>query len=360
MKNKYFNALNYTLGDEDTSLELDLCPRYSKNIFSIAGSGGRILPLFAKEPICLNCVDILKEQLYITELRIETVKALNHEEFCTFWGYSSREISPLERQKIFNQITISDEARSFLHTFFEQNKWGKIIYMGKFEKMLIQLSKINNLITGKKGRGIFFSKSLEEQKSYFYNSFPHLRWKIVLLLLGNSTILNSILYKGDFPKKNIKGSTYQNFARIFLSIFENISVRDSFFVQMAFWGNLNFKEGYLIEANPELYEQIKQGACKASVNYIQGNIFDVIKNSSEKATFLSLSDVPSFLKGKTEETYLQEISSKIEQESLVVVRGNLRVTSPISDDYSILSHQYDELIKKETTQLWNIQIYKKN
>lgn len=360
MKNKYFNTLNYTLGDEDTSLELSLCPQNSKNVFSIAGSGGRILPLFAKEPVCINCVDILKEQLYITELRIESVKALNHEEFCDFWGYSVTDITPTERQEVFNRITISSEARLFLWAFFEQNKWGKIIYMGKFEKMLIQLSKINNLITGKKAQKIFFSKSLEEQKSYYLNFFPHLRWKIVLLLLGNSTVLNSILYKGDFPKKNIKGSTYKNFARIFLNIFETINIRGSFFAQMAFWGNIKFKEGYLIEADPELFQQIKRGANKTTVKYIQGNIFEVIKNSHENTTFLSLSDVPSFLKGKTEETYLQEISPKIEQGSLIVVRGNLRVTKPFSNDYFNLSHQYDELIKKETTQLWNVQIYKKN
>ncbi len=360
MKRKYFNALNYTLGDEDTRLELALCPSNSKNVFAIAGSGGRVLPLFAKAPATINCVDILKEQLYITELRIESVKALTHSEFCSFWGYSETDITATERQQMFDRITLSDDAKAFLHAFLGQNGWRRIIYMGKFEKMLIQLSGVNRLITGRKGRGLFLTGSLEEQQSYFHKTFPRLRWKLVLFLLGNSTVLNSILYKGDFPKKNIEGSTYQNFNRIFSSLFERIPIKESFFAQMAFWGCLKFKEGYLIEADPELFEQIKQGAHTTTVRYIQGNIVDVIANSKERASFLSLSDVPSFMKGDAEVTYLKELSEKIEPGGLVVVRGNLRVTHPLSDGYSIVSDQYQDLIMKETTQLWNVQVYKRN
>ncbi|UMY66140.1 MULTISPECIES: DUF3419 family protein [unclassified Flavobacterium] len=360
MKRKYFNALNYTLGDEDTSLELALCPPNSKNVFAIAGSGGRVLPLFAKTPGIINCVDILKEQLYITELRIESIKALTHEEFCAFWGYSETDSTPTERQRMFDRIVLSDDARTFLHAFLGQNGWRRIIYMGKFEKMLIQLSGVNRLITGRKGRGLFFTESLDGQRSYLHNKFPRLRWKLVLFLLGNSTVLNSILYKGDFPKKNIEGSTYQNFNRIFSSLFDHIPIRSSFFAQMAFWGHLKFKEGYLIEADPELFERIKQGVRSTQVRYIQGNIIDVIANSEEPASFLSLSDVPSFMKGDAEVTYLRELSEKIEPGGLVVVRGNLRVTHPLSDGYTTVTDQYQDLVMKETTQLWNVQVYRRN
>jgi S-adenosylmethionine-diacylglycerol 3-amino-3-carboxypropyl transferase len=46
MAQKYFTGLNYTLGNEDTSVEIGLVAKFKpKSIFSVCGSGGRALPL---------------------------------------------------------------------------------------------------------------------------------------------------------------------------------------------------------------------------------------------------------------------------------------------------------------------------
>ena len=50
MSQPYFNQLNYTLGNEDTSLELAILPERVGHVFSVAGSGGRVVPLLAKFP----------------------------------------------------------------------------------------------------------------------------------------------------------------------------------------------------------------------------------------------------------------------------------------------------------------------
>lgn len=359
MRTKYFNKLNYSLGDEDSIIEYEILPFGCKNVFAIAGSGGRVLPLLARQPASLSCIDILEEQLFLTELRIESIRTLGYENFCAFWGYPPFEISPVERQEIFEKIDLSVNAKKYLRAFFSKNKWSKIIYMGKFEKMLSQLSAINKLITGKRGQKIFLTNTLDEQTLYFRRQFPHFQWKIVLSLLGNSTVLNSILYKGDFPKKNIAGSTYKNFERIFNSIFFTIPVKDSFFAQMAFFGKIKFPSGNLLEANREYFYKIKEGAEKTRINYIQGDIISIIKQNKE-IDFVSLSDVPSFINGEIEKTYLQEIKESLTKNCLVIVRGNLRVTTPDYANYELMDESFNNVFKKETTQLWKTNVYRRN
>ena len=49
MAQEYFNQLNYTLGNEDTSIDVEIVKRLgSQSIFSVAGCGSRSFPLFAR------------------------------------------------------------------------------------------------------------------------------------------------------------------------------------------------------------------------------------------------------------------------------------------------------------------------
>ena len=70
MAKKYFSDLNYSLGNEDTSLEVEILKHIRpKNIFSVAGCGSRALPLLSVFPDNLVAVDISEAQIFITELR---------------------------------------------------------------------------------------------------------------------------------------------------------------------------------------------------------------------------------------------------------------------------------------------------
>ncbi|QPH38261.1 DUF3419 family protein [Pedobacter endophyticus] len=217
MSPKYFKNLNYSLGDEDSRVEYNILEEDVNHVMGIAGSGGRMLPLLARSPKKLTCVDILDEQLFLTELRYEAIKYLDFEQYLAFLGYPPVFLLPDERRKIFDQLPLSEPARIYLEKVFVNAKWSEIIYTGQFEQTLIKLSKVNRLITGRKGQMLFETNSLPEQIAYLTDRFPRHRWDLVLRLLGNTSVLNSLLYKGDFPKKNIPGSHFKNFKRIFQS-----------------------------------------------------------------------------------------------------------------------------------------------
>jgi len=359
MSSKYFKNLNYSLGDEDSSIEYNILEHNQNHILGIAGSGGRILPLLARNPKKLTCVDILDEQLFLTEMRCAAIKLLDYEKYRAFLGYPPVVMLPLERRLIFNELQLSEKAKSYLEKVFEKAEWTEIIYLGQFEKTLIKLSKINRLVTGKRGQMLFNNNNLNDQIKYLKNHFPRRRWNLVLRLLGNTSVLNSLLYKGDFPKKNIPGSHFENFRRIFDQIFYQMDVNKSFFAQLCFFGKLINASANPIEVDQEVFDSAKLGLKNCTVSYINGDIMKVIQKSEFKSIdFISLSDVPSFMTQDTEVNYMQLVKPYLTDSGKVVVRGNLRVTRPIIEGYEEISDSYQKLFMQESTQLWNINVYK--
>ena len=110
MTTEYFSNLNYTLANEDTYIEYALLPMGAKRAFSIAGSGARCLPLLAKNPEVLDIIDMSQEQIYLCELRYESLRQLPEEEWLFFMGYrgalQSRNPHGDSRLEIFEKLRL--------------------------------------------------------------------------------------------------------------------------------------------------------------------------------------------------------------------------------------------------------------
>lgn len=360
MSKTYFNHLNYTLGNEDTSLEYGLLKKNTNHIFSIAGSGSRILPLLAKRPKRITCVDMSLEQLYLTELRIESLRALEHEEFLAFWGYPPKTMTTQERKKAFLKIHLSIHASKFLRQLFENNKWDTLLYTGRWEKTFATLSKINRIITGKKGAQLFTYKTTSGYNHFLHTQFPQKAWALIVFFLGNAAVFNSLLYKGNFPKKNISGSLYQFYMHSFTRLFNQGPARNNFFLQILFFGKLLFPEGNPIECDKTIFTSAKKGLKTTTLSYIQGDLITEAVKINKPIDFFSFSDVPSYFAGRREKTFLQEIHSHLSPSAIVVMRNYLRIPEyTIMRGYEDITETYTELINKEKMQMYTIQILRK-
>ena len=356
MAQDYFSQLNYTLGDEDTWVEYHMLPEAARHVMCIAGSGGRVLPLLARAPKQLTCVDILDVQLWLTEMRLEALRALEHADYLAFLGYPPQPMSAAQRETCFQRLDLSAPAREHLGALFSRLKWAPVIYMGRFEKTIITLSKIVSLFTGKRGARIFDFATLEEQRAYYASGFPHMAWKMVLFLLGNSTVLNSLLYKGDFPKKNIPQSAYAVYRDIFFKLMNEMPARNSFFLQLVFFGEVRYPEGNPVECDAAVYAAARQALANTEISYLKG---DVLAAADESVDFLSLSDVPSFFKGEVETTYMQQLSEKLAPGAQVVYRGHLRIPQPDTQGFESLAATFQTQIAEERTGLWQIFPFRK-
>lgn len=360
MKINYFDDLNYTLGNEDSSLEFSVLPRNTNHVLAIAGSGSRILPLLAKHPKQLTCIDTSSPQLYLTELRIETLKSLEYDEFIAFWGYPPHSLSPVDRKKVFQRLNLSKATHRFINDLFKENKWKSLLYLGKWERTFITLSKINKLITGKKASELFYQKSTNEYFSYLKNSFPHKTLAFVVFILGNASVFNALLYKGHFPKKNIPETMPKFYLKAFYRLFNQGLARNNFFLQLLFFGKLIFPEGNPIECNKRIFLLAKTGVNNAKIIYLRGDIINEITKIVDLIDFISFSDVPSYFTGVVEKNYLQDIYPYLSPHALVAIRYYLHIPEgAIMKGYKDVSKNYSDQINKEKVQMYLIKILSK-
>ncbi|PIP89600.1 MAG: hypothetical protein COW01_11525 [Bdellovibrionales bacterium CG12_big_fil_rev_8_21_14_0_65_38_15] len=360
---KYFNSLNYSLGNEDTSFEVGIVNQLNpKNILSIAGCGSRALPLLSCQPDKLVCVDLVESQLALTRLRMTCYLHLNFEQFLIFWGfppYAAYDYS-LERKKLFSKIELSAEDRTYFAPIFEANKWKSILYLGKWEKTFQTLSKALRFIMGKDYDRILSFHSLEEQIHYYENDFPQKRWDAVLFLLGNKPVFNALLYKGDFIKKNVPETHFEYYQSSFDQLFRNGLVRESFFANLCFFGHIAHQDGNTIEAQTINFHAVKSSLESGSkVLTLKKDLLSAAKDFKEDLEFVSLSDVPSYFSGDIEKNYAQELLPSLRKGALVVLRSYLRVPESNWNGYTDVTTRYSSEISKEKVQMYRIQVFEK-
>lgn len=353
----YFERLNYALGDEDTALEYAILPKRARHVFGVAGSGGRLLPLLARNPVRMTCTDISAPQLAFTRLRFALLEQTDHETFMDFMGYRAGTLVS-RRQSILQQLDVPRADRRWLAEFFQARQWQAPIYMGAFEQTLQRLARVNRLFTGKAGREIFQYSDLGEQTDYYRTHFPIQRWKAVIALLGNAAVLNSLLYKGSFPPNNLGISSREAYLRIFHTLFTTQIVQESFFLQMLFFGELRYPQGFPLECDPKIFQHAREALQQCELRVMQADIFDSAATHTD-IDFVSLSDVPSFMPEAAGASVLQRLRPSLADEALTVIRGHLHVVRPDCAGFCDITAEYQAAISREKTQLWRVQVYRR-
>ncbi len=359
-KKGYFSGLNYSIGNEDPIVEYETLPNNASHVLAVAGCGSRVVPLFAKNPQRVTCVDASTEQLWFTQLRIASVKALCHDEFIAFWGYPGNSISPSQRRVLFERLDLLEDAKNYTTILFERHHWTPLLYIGRWERTFRKLSVINKVLIGGKGRHLFDAQTPKEQDEYLRTQFPHRAWLSSIFLLGNAAVFNALLYKGRFPKKNIPSSLYVFYKTTFQHLLTHTLARKNFFLQLVFLGKLQFREGLPLECDETIFKDAQQGIRNATIQYVHGDIVTEVKKTATPIDFISLSDIPSYLEPPMEQEFLQEMRDYLSPEATVVNRYYLRVPEKLDvRGYTNVTSGFTDAIKKERVQMFSFGIYKK-
>lgn len=355
---KYFTGLNYTLGNEDTTVEIKLAQIYKpKNVFAVCGSGGRALPLVSENVEELTLSDLSEEQLMLAELRFAAYKELSHEDFLLFWGYFPYADDNFceTRKSIFSNLSLSDPVRKYFEIIFSQIQFQSVLYTGKWERTFQVLAKITRTLLGKDFDRILRFDDLKAQEDYYKTEFPINRWKAVLFLVGNKTLFNALLYKGSFIEKNIPESHFDFYFNAFDRLLTKSLAQKSFFVQLCFYGKIHSLKGVPVEAEKEAFERVKN--YNGKVHYLKTDLVEHLKKGDMKHDFLSLSDVPSYFKGSLEKDFMQVIRPGLAPGAIVVNRYYLRIPECDLKDYIDITQKHQNLIDAELVQMYDIRIY---
>lgn len=362
MSFEYFkNKLNYTLANEDSSLELAIIPAGINHAAAVAGSGARVLPLFAKSPRQVTCIDLSVEQLMLTELRIEAARILSREEFLGFFGYPGGEVFYQDRQKLFLRLSLTPATKEFFYGYFSAINWESLLYLGRWEKTFNTISRVVRRIVGERVLEIFEKRTRSEQRRFLLDGFPDLRWRMALMTLGNSAMFNALLYRGHFPSNNVASSYYRFYAEAFNRVFAKTLARENFFLQIIIYGALKHPEGNPIECMPGIYERIQAGIREASISYHAGNVIDWFHSTNKKVDFLSFSDVPSYFSDHLAQSFMQDIAPNLNTGSITVVRSYMHRPPNIDlTGYRDITENYAAAIDAEKTQMYLVDVYLKD
>lgn len=348
MSNQYFNKLNYTMANEDTSYEVSLIGElHSKNILSVGGSGSRCLPFLALDIESLSIVDVSKEQILLIKFKLETIKQLTRKDAIELW--TTKNLAT--RKSMASRLVLGPELISFSQ--FILNSPIPLLYQGSWEQAFITFSKLTRFFFGhRKINELFITK---DRKQFIQKEFDGFKWKSLLKIVGNRAMFNSLLYKGHFIKKNSSLTYfeyyYQAFKRLFL-----LDIKHSHFLQICFFGEVKYQEGLPIEFSEELFDRIKNSEVKPQ--YFLGSAFD--QNYDQEFDFVSLSDVPSYLSGELERNYIQTLSKNVKQNGIIVNRFYLRKTENTNlEGFSECSNLFSHYAEKELVQMYEIQVLKK-
>ena len=366
MAEKYFKSLNYSLANEDTWPEVRLMRKWKpKKILSVAGSGGRSLPLLTGVPQSLHVVDLSEQQLWLGSLREETIRKCTHEDFLLFWGYPPYEAIMYNRRRreIFESLDLATDAKQYFTQLFESVSWNTILYEGKWEKTFYKFSYVTRIVMGPKIlKDVLSCLSTEEQKNYFAEKFPKGRWDIVFKILGNATVFNALLYKGHFVKKNVPETHFEYYKDAFSRIFGQTLLRANFFAQLCFFGKIVTREAIPVEGDPQVFSEMKKWLLEHKTSSYQGNILELIPSEADlsEIDFLSFSDVPSYFEGETEKNYLQMVRPKISVGGVVLVRNYLRLPeNPDLTGYEDISDEVAGDFLDEKVQMYMVRAYRR-
>lgn len=354
---KYFHHLNYTLGNEDTTIEHAILPERAAHVLAVGGSGSRVVPLLARSPSRVTCVDVSDHQLRLAELRVDAARSLGAGDYRAFWGFPPEPAGRSERQRLFERIGMSAAQREHWTRVFEAQGWDSILYEGRWERTFAKLSRINAALTNRAGEALFEATTGAEHDRLLREAFPRTRWLLTLLLLGNPLMFNLMLYKGGFPRKNIPGTPFEFYRDSFDKLFRLGPARENFFLQVVFFGKLLYAEGNPCECQTAIYDRAQAALAHTQLEFRHGSIFDPPRPGDPPVDFVSCSDVPSYLPPPLEQTFLQQLRRKLAPGALVVLRTYLREPERAdASGFDDVTGEYARVIAGEKVGVYQVRV----
>ena len=316
-------AISYSMCWEDP-LVLSKALKISEqdNVLSIVSGGENILFLLLKNPKRVVGIDISKEQIYLTKLKISCIKNLEFEEFVRFIGIKQFN----NRLEIFNKVKkyLEKEEIEYWKNHLTLIDKG-IIHCGKFERYLAKFRRYClPLIISKNRLNEFLSlDSLDKQEEFYKKYWDNWRFRFLFRLFFSRKGLESGRDKQYFKyaSKN-KVSDYYLY-RVKHGLTE-IPIKTNFFMQYMLTGTIPVPfetHPYLDEDN---FNKLKKILKDKKISFIHSDASEFLKNSKENSfSKFNLSDIFEAKNQGQYESILKEVVRVSKKKGVICYWNNL-------------------------------------
>lgn len=355
---EYFEGLNYALANEDTNIEFNLLDNNVDSIFSVCGSGSRVLPLIAKNPKEIHIVDLSEVQLALFRLRYQAAKKLSYPEFLYFLGYTKN--LNVKRSDLIARLGLSPQDLALWKS--QEIKWENMgfIYLGRWENHFMKLGSIYQAATFTSLRSVFASNNFEEQQQELRKHFNPKLFNLFTKILLNEFVFNKFLYKGHFAggkdKKTVKKTAAQLVYHEFCDLFSHTWVKSNFFLNMVFLGELIHPESFPLECREDVFAAVKNS--QTSIHLHQGNLLDIVHQKPH--SFYSLSDTFSYMSDEDVTQFFDKFSSDVPVGAKIVIRTFMRKPQLMtSGPWANLLDLNEKLAIEDCTRMYEFSVIEK-
>jgi len=364
----FFRGLNYSLANEDSWIEYRLAPQDAESIFSISGSGSRVLPLLAKSPKSLEVGDLSREQLMLCELRVEAVRALNYEEFLFFMGYrgsitDGRASLATSRWEYFEKLRLQPETRRYWNEHREVWEPSGFVYLGKWERHFMTLGRILKRYMRLNAEPLFRAHTLEEQLHLYRTKWSEGRFRAFIRIALSEYVFNRFLYQGHFAgssdRRTVQEPTWKMVDREISKRLREQLPRKNFFLQMIFLGEVRYEEGLPCEATSEIFHAAKSALHQGTeVRYTLGNFLEITRERS--FDFYSLSDTITYVSEEDAREFTARLPAGVSEGALIVIRAFMRHPHlALSSGWRAHSSQSERLAEEDSTGMYQFSVLSK-
>lgn len=300
----FYKRLNYSLGNEDWSVEEQaLSVKSGDHVLCVTASGDRPLDLLTTECEEVTAIDLNRSQTYLLDLKIAALTHFDYEKYLAFLGCVPSE----HRYSMFKEIKflLQDESALFWQHHKKMIERG-VIYQGKIERLTQVAAKIFKACRGKNIERLFSFNNLDEQREFVNKVWDRfLLRKIFDVLLSpklvkivsNDPGLNDYVDHSIHPGKYI----YQRM----LDYLHNHLANKSVLLQLVVLGRI-LPEAYFPYLTFSGFEKIRTNTHR--LKFRTDNIIEFLhRNEGYCLDVFSMSDIASYMPQAAFERMLEGI-----------------------------------------------------
>lgn len=192
LRNVSLDFVRYANVWEDAAiLREGLRIRPGEKVLSIASAGDNCFALLLSDPALVVAADLNPAQLYLIELKMSAIRALDYHELPAFLGFRPAE----NRLETYRKLApaLSEKARQFWEERPETIQSG-VIYDGKFERYFQLFSRrILPLIHSRKTtEALLAPKSAEAQEKFYRERWNTWRWRLLFRIFFSKWVMGKV------------------------------------------------------------------------------------------------------------------------------------------------------------------------
>lgn len=289
----FFSRIVYSSSNEDGRSELEaLNLSETDHVLAVTGSGSRILELLLSNPKSVTAIDFNLNQNYLLALKICALKYLNNQTFLKFLGLIKSDSQT--RFQLYQAISqyLSEEEKIYWNYNIRLIKAG-LLFCGTWEKYLLILSKFlffkrNTL------HKLWNAKDLSTQIKIWESEWKGKFWKFSLKFISHRFVWKYIINEPGIYCVSNELNIFKYMEDCFDQFVHRQLLRESFFAQMIFYGQLSNKGALPLYLRNENLDIIRSRLDR--IRIIQADLQTFLHDPQNAHSFdaFSLSDFSSY------------------------------------------------------------------